>query len=73
MTEEERGHLEIEDRGADHAQNTKGATIMMTNEVFWRSASTRLNYSRDIWGRPRESRPRSSSLRRESTSASRRR
>jgi hypothetical protein len=33
MTEEERGHLEIEDRAADHAQNTTGATIMSTNDT----------------------------------------
>lgn len=31
MTEEEEGHLEIEDRAADHGQDTKGATIMRTN------------------------------------------
>src|SRR5439155_18216337 len=33
MTEEEKGHLEIEDRAADHAQDTKGATIMRTNDT----------------------------------------
>ena len=33
MREEEEGHLEIEDRAADHAQNTKGATIMRTNDT----------------------------------------
>src|SRR5438046_9848494 len=33
MTEEEKGHLEIEDHAADHAQDTKGATIMRTNDT----------------------------------------
>jgi hypothetical protein len=33
MTEEEEGHFGIEDRAADHAQNTKGATIMRTNDT----------------------------------------
>src|SRR6266511_2781681 len=33
MTEEERGSLGIEDRAADHAQDTKGATIMRTNDT----------------------------------------
>src|SRR5437763_6052390 len=33
MTEEERGHLGIEDRAADLAQDTKGATIMSTNDT----------------------------------------
>jgi len=33
MTEEEKGHLEIEDRAADHAQDTKGAAIMRTNDT----------------------------------------
>src|SRR5512132_1322071 len=33
MTEEEKGHLEIEDRAANHGQDTKGATIMRTNEI----------------------------------------
>jgi len=33
MREEEEGHLEIEHRAADHAQNTKGATIMRTNDT----------------------------------------
>src|SRR5213596_2622438 len=33
MTEEEKGLLEIEDRAADHAQDTKGAIIMRTNDT----------------------------------------
>src|SRR5207248_7380864 len=33
MTEQERGHLEIEDRAADLAQDTKGAAIMSTNDA----------------------------------------
>src|SRR6266545_1584653 len=33
MTEEEKGSLGIEDRAADHGQNTKGATIMRTNDT----------------------------------------
>src|SRR6059036_285042 len=33
MTEEERGHFGIEDRAADLAQGTKGATIMRTNDT----------------------------------------
>src|SRR6266542_1917925 len=33
MTEEEKGHLEIEDRAADLAQDTKGGTIMKTNDT----------------------------------------
>ena len=33
MTEEEKGHLGIDDGAADHAQNTKGATIMRTNDT----------------------------------------
>src|SRR6266496_3416980 len=31
MTEQERRHLEIEDRATDHGRNTKGPTIMRTN------------------------------------------
>src|SRR5437773_12501359 len=33
MTEQEKGHLEIEDRAADLAQDTKGATIMSTKDT----------------------------------------
>jgi pimeloyl-ACP methyl ester carboxylesterase len=33
MTVEEKGHLEIEDRAADHAHDTKGGTIMSTNDT----------------------------------------
>src|SRR5206468_9351825 len=33
MTEQEKGHLEIEDRVADHVQDTKGAMIMKTNDT----------------------------------------
>jgi hypothetical protein len=33
MREEEKGHLEIEDRAADNAQDTKGAAIMRTNDT----------------------------------------
>jgi pimeloyl-ACP methyl ester carboxylesterase len=33
MTEEEEGHLEIEGRAADHAQDTKGATILSLNDT----------------------------------------
>src|SRR3989442_14717045 len=33
MTEQKKGHLEVEDRAADPAQDTKGATIMSTNDT----------------------------------------
>src|SRR5438128_4073627 len=33
MTEEQKGHLEIEDRAANLAQDTKGGTIMSTNDT----------------------------------------
>src|SRR6266487_2339182 len=33
MTEEEKGHLGIEDRAADHGQKTKGATIMRSDDI----------------------------------------
>src|SRR5213593_1460451 len=33
MTEQGKGHLEIEDRAADLARYTKGATIMRTNDT----------------------------------------
>src|SRR5438477_10291355 len=33
MTQQERGHLEIEDHAADLAQGTKGGTIMRTNDT----------------------------------------
>src|SRR6266516_3316867 len=33
MTEEGKGSLGIEDRAADHGQNTKGATIMRANDT----------------------------------------